>query len=137
MTTFELLSVLGISTLLSTVVSTVISHYFSLSKNKLSARQDYKDLRYKALMLLAYSYLHYYREKSVLLSKRPDLTSQDLLENELEAELINMYLYASDDVIFRLKMFINEPLEATLSSLALDMRKDLYDIKTRIQHKTY
>ena len=73
----------------------------------------------------------------MLLLKRPELKTKELLENELEAELINMYLYASDEVIFRLEMFLNESLEPTLNSLAIGMRKDLYGIKTKIEHKKY
>ena len=73
MSTLEILSVLGISTIISTVVTSVVNHFISINKGKSSARQDYKDVRYKAIMLLAYSYLHYEREKQMLLSKRPEL----------------------------------------------------------------
>jgi len=63
---------------------------------------------------------------------RPDITSKDMLFRELELELYNGVLYASDDVLRSLRSFISKRDYQFYLNVSLAMRKDLYRKKSKI-----
>ena len=77
--------------------------------------------------------IYYDKEKTTLVINRPDIGSIERLRNELQAEFINMSLFASDTVAIKMKHFLISQTKETLNDLALAMRKDLYGIKTKLK----
>lgn len=108
-------------------------YMMSTKKAKRDAQQLDKEKRYKAIILLCYAMVNYDREKTNLVVNRPDIQSIERLKNELDAELINMLLYASTRVIMYMKAFIDNPTNGSLLSLAIAMRRDLYVIRTKMK----
>ncbi len=56
--------------------------------------------------------------------------------NKLTEFYYNSILYASDDVLRKLKQFMNQPSESNFMETAIAMRKDLWKKKTKIKLKT-
>jgi hypothetical protein len=108
-------------------------YMMSTKKAKRDAQQLDKEKRYKAIILLCYAMVNFEREKTTLIVNRPDIQSIERLKNELNAELINMLLYASTRVIMYMKAFISNPNNESLISLAITMRRDLYGIRTKMR----
>lgn len=68
-----------------------------------------------------------------LSSRQPDIdNAQDVLEY-LKAEYHEMLLYASKDVIFSVKDFIDGPTREKFLKVILDMRKDLWTRKDDLE----
>lgn len=105
----------------------------STRKAKQDAKQNTKETRYKAIILMCYALVNYEREKTTLVINRPDINSIERLKNEIYAEFINMSLFGSDKVIIRMKQFITEQNSQALNELAIAMRKDLYGIWTNLK----
>lgn len=99
----------------------------------MSLKNSFKEVRYKAIILLCYAFVYYDREKITLIINRPDITSVNSLKNELHAEFINMSLFASDNVINAMKQFIQSTNINTFNDLSIAMRKDLYGINTQLK----
>ncbi len=57
---------------------------------------------------------------------RPDLRTLDDVVRELDVELLNAFLFASDPVIEKLAEFIQAPSRRGLLAVADAMRRDLY-----------
>ncbi|OFX44742.1 MAG: hypothetical protein A2X13_06260 [Bacteroidetes bacterium GWC2_33_15] len=108
-------------------------YLIATKKAKTDAKQEFKEKRYKAIILLCYSLVYYDREKTTLIINRPDIQSKERLINEIMAEFINMSLYASDKVIYTMKKFIELQNNQALNNIALSMRKDLYGIRTKLK----
>ena len=93
---------------------------------------SHKEKRYKALMVLMWASINPDSELKHLQQFRSDITTQELLFNELQLELYNGILYASDDVLKTLKQFISAKDYPTYLKVALAMRKDLYGRKSKL-----
>lgn len=109
--------------------------YFFVEKRKRKdqSRHEFKELRYKAIIILCYSLLKYDSNKERLSLHRPDIKSREELMNEIELEWINMTLYASSSVIMTTKKFIQFNTKENLMEMLFAMRKSLYDIKTNLE----
>jgi hypothetical protein len=109
---------------------------FRLDKRKLenTKRQEFKEVRYKAVILLMSSALDFEKNKPMLhLHGRANLnTIEDLME-EIDTEWKNMILYANDDVMKTMREFVHSPTLENFWKTTLEMRKDLYGIKTKLQ----
>jgi hypothetical protein len=114
------------------IISACLTYVFD-KRNKIAFReQEYKEMRYKAMVLhmkclltpsdLKYMQLH-----------RPDLKNMDDVKNEVETEWYNSLLYASDDVIKSLKEFILKPDNMTYAKTVVAMRKDCWNKKTSLK----
>ena len=101
-----------------------------------SYKHEFKETRYKAIILLCYAYVNFEKEGTKIIIQRPDIDSRDRLYNELNTEWINMTLYASDKVLLSMKKFLESKEQTDFNKLILAMRKDLYGIKTdlKIEH---
>lgn len=131
MTIEHILSALGLIGI-GGIISAIISYFISEKKKKSDAKQELKEERYKAVILLCYAFVYYEREHTMLIINRPNINSKDLLLNELTAEWFNMSLYASDNVILRMKSLIEEQTVVAYNTLIVEMRKDLYSVKTEL-----
>lgn len=109
-------------------------YLISIQRQKNEAKNNFKEIRYKSIVLLCYALANFEKEKTSLIINRPDLTSKKTLENELHAEFINMSLFASDKVILAMKLFLENQNNNSLNNLALSMRKDLYGIRTKLKN---
>lgn len=115
----------------------VFDFFAANKKFKQDAKQITKETRYKAIILMCYALVNYDREKTTLIINRPDIDSMDRLINEIQAEFINMSLYASDKVIISMKELILNKDVNSLNELAISMRKDLYGIRTSLGAKHF
>ena len=106
-------------------------------KAKQDAKQETKEVRYKAIILMCYALVNYEKEKMTFIINRPDINSIERLTNEIHVEFINMSLYASDKVIISMKDFINQQDVTSLNKVAISMRKDLYGIRTSLHTKHF
>jgi len=64
---------------------------------------------------------------------RPNITTKEILIKELQLELYNGILYADDDVLKTLKVFIPNLDYNSYLNVALAMRKDLYGKRSKIK----
>ena len=131
MTTEEVISIIGLIGF-GGILKSGFDFLISNKKSKNDAKQSFKEIRYKAIILLCYSLVFHEKEKHNLLKNRPELNSIENLRNEIYTEFINMSLFASDKVIIKMKEFIKDSNLQNLSHLAIAMRKDLYGTSTKI-----
>ena len=118
-------------------ITSIANYFFDSIKNKENSKNNFKETRYKAIILLCYSLVNYEKEKTMLIINRPDINSIDRLKNELHVEFINMSLFGSDKVVIKMKEFVIHGNKTALIDLALEMRKDLYGIKTKLNHNDF
>lgn len=131
MTTEQVISAIGLIGF-GGLIKSGFDYFIATKKAKQDAKHSFKVIRYKTIILLCYAMVHYDREKSTLVINRPNINSLDRLRNEVEAEFINMSLFASDNVILKMREFVCEESRITLNDLAVAMIKDLYGISTRL-----
>jgi hypothetical protein len=124
-----ILSLLGLGGIVGAFFNSVWERNKAISLQK----QEYKEARYKAIILLMYGFLEYKDESDFLIIHRPDLNSKEKLFLELKTEWNNMILYASDEVLLKSHTFLNKSSHENYKKLAIEMRKDLWGGK--ISHK--
>lgn len=111
----------------------VINYFFvENKKRKDQSRHEFKEVRYKAILILSHALVYYEKSKKKLLSHRSDINSKEELIDEIKLEWVNMTLYASDSVIIATKNFIENTSQETLNGMIFAMRKSLYNIKTNL-----
>ncbi len=98
---------------------------------------DFKQTRYKCIVILMQARLTWQENKEQLQRHRPDLPTLDHLKSELNIELMNGLLFASDEVITALSSFIEEPTFSTYVTTAFAMRKDLYKKSSKFNEDTF
>ncbi len=126
-----IISVLGVVGTAS-IISACLTYVFDKRKKIAFREQEYKEMRYKAMVLhmkclltpsdLKYMQLH-----------RPDLKNMADVKNEVETEWYNSLLYASDDVIKSLKEFIRKPDNMNYAKTVVAMRRDCWNKKTNLK----
>jgi hypothetical protein len=92
----------------------------------------YREKRYLAITMLMWARVDQKSGLKHLKSHRPDLPDTEALMNELKTELYNAMLYAKDDVLKCLKVFIESPDHQSFFNVALAMRRDLYGKRTKL-----
>jgi hypothetical protein len=92
-----------------------------------------REKRYKAIIMLMWARLDQKNGLKLLKLHRPDIPDTESLVQELKTELYNAMLYAQDDVLKCLRIFIESPDHQSYFNVALAMRHDLYGKKTRIE----
>ncbi|WP_415326087.1 hypothetical protein [Chryseobacterium sp. MMS23-Vi53] len=111
--------------------------YVEKRKRKDQSRHEFKELRYKAILILCHSLLDYETSIEKLSNHRPDIQSKEELIKEIELEWFNMALYASDTVILATKKFILSNSHENLTNMILAMRRSLYDIKSSLSFQDF
>ena len=132
MSVTEIISVVGLIGI-GGLLKSILDFFIDSRKRKSDTKHEFKQTRYKAIILQCYSLIYYDKEKSRLIIHRPDLKTKDDLYDEIYTEWINMTLYASDIVINSMKAFLEKPSQETFNSMILSMRKDLYSIRTKLK----
>ena len=129
---FKVVSLLGLGGILGT--------YFRIlweRRNKaLIQKQEFKETRYKCIILLMHSALDFDKNKILLNQHGRSFATLDDLMDELKAEWHNMILYASDEVLTESHVFICNPSQIAFKKVALAMRGDLWGGKVSPQLET-
>jgi len=123
----SMLTALGVSGLLVAF----FQHRFEHQKQVRGLEHDLKEKRYKAINILMLTLL----DPAGLVhikDHRPDLGNIDDVVKELRTEMLNSFLFASDDVIRSLTEFIAQPAHDRYIKTAVSMRKDLWGTDTSI-----
>jgi hypothetical protein len=136
MTTDQVLTVIGFIGI-GGLLKSLIDYAVELFKTKADSKHTLKETRYKAIILLCYTYAHYDNDGRNLIDHRPKLTTLEKLYDELKVEWSNMALYGSDSVILKMKDFLEKKNEASYTDLIIVMRKDLYGIKTKLKSEDF
>lgn len=118
-----ILGLLGLGGLLGT--------YFRIlwerKNSALLQKQEFKETRYKCIIILMMSYLDFEKSKSMLHKHgRPEINTLDDLKDELKTEWNNMILFSSDEVLTIMHKFIENPSQGSFQKTAIAMRKDLW-----------
>lgn len=132
----QILAVLGLIGV-GGIIQAFVSYLIGSRKKKSDSKQDLKETRYKAILLLCYAFVYWDKERTTLVINRPNLTSKTELLNELTAEWVNMSLYASDNVILSMKGLLEIQTVEAYNSLIIEMRRDLYSVKTKLSSSTF
>lgn len=114
------------------VIQAFVSYIIGSRKKKDDAKQELKDKRYKSILLLCYAFVNFEKEHTKLVINRPNIDSKEELLNELTAEWVNMSLYASDNVIRKMRELLEYKTQVSFNDLIIEMRKDLYGVKTKL-----
>ncbi|HBO84332.1 MAG: hypothetical protein A2073_05690 [Deltaproteobacteria bacterium GWC2_42_11] len=120
---FTILGLLGLGGLLGT--------YFRIlwerKNSALLQKQEFKETRYKCIILLLLSHLDFDKNKPMLHQHgRSYINRIEDLQDELKLEWNNMILFASDEVLSRMREFIENPSQENFQKTAVAMRKDLW-----------
>ena len=111
----------------------LISSYFTLlwqRKNEdTKARQEYKETRYKCIVLLMKALIEFEKYKGMLVKHGYDISNKNDLVDLLKDEQLSAVLYASKGFIKSLGSFINNPNKNTLVDAVIEMRRDLWRLK--------
>lgn len=123
----SMLTAFGVSGLLVAF----FQHRFEHQKQVRGLEHDLKEKRYKAINILMLTLLDPGGMRQIK-EHRPDLRNIDAVLKELRTEMLNGFLFASDDVIRSLTEFIAQPTHDRYIKAAVSMRKDLWGTETTI-----
>lgn len=112
----------------------ILGNYFRIlwerQNTALLQKQEFKETRYKCIIILLLSYLDFEKNKPMLHQHgRPYIKTIEDLKEELQLEWNNMILFASDKVLSTMNEFLKEPTQSNFRKVALAMRKDLWSGK--------
>ncbi len=117
------ISALGVGGLLGALVKSVLDK----RQYKFSKAFDYKESRYKAMMILMWIAMNpNEHELKQLRLHRPQIKNAKELENELNLEYHNAMLFASDTVLNNLMAFMKNKNPENWQHTVRAMKKDLY-----------
>jgi len=123
--TLQIIGAIGVGGLLSSYLTLLWTNRQE-DKRK---HQDYKETRYKCIIHLLHAKLNFEKNQKVLNQYGYNIADIGDLDDLLEAELVNSYLFASTKFIETLEKFIQSPSEAARISVAKAIRKDLWQLK--------
>jgi hypothetical protein len=130
-TTETIISALGLLGL-GSLVKSILDFFVDGRKRKSESQQQHKEPRYKAILILCHTLVNFENEKDRLIIHRPNIKTKEDLLDEVYLEWVNMTLYASDDVIKAMKIFLQNYNQENFSKTMIAMRKDLYNIRTNL-----
>jgi hypothetical protein len=108
-------------------IAAAVVHYFIERRKQIQSQHfEFKQRRYGAILILMIARIGPLEDLPKLTARRPDLPKMDDVIRELDVELLNGFLFASDPVIETLAVFNIEPSRRTLLAVADAMRRDLY-----------
>ena len=116
-----------------------IVHYVHVlwerKSSQLLNKQEYKEKRYKQIILLMLGLLDFEKNKQIIQNEMdmPHIKNKEDLIYELKSELNNMILYASDKVLEATNNFIQNPSQSNFYKVAIGMRKDLWGGKISLR----
>lgn len=118
-----ILSGLGIGGILGVFLKSLLDK----QHHKFSKVFEYKEARYKAIMILMWVSLNPTEyELGQLRKHRPDIKSIEELDRELYFEYHNAMLFASDKVLAAFNIFLHKKDISTWKLIVRAMKRDLY-----------
>jgi|SRR3989344_9086690 len=118
-----ILSGLGLGGLLGVLAKSILDK----QHHKFSKVFEYKEARYKAIMILMWVSMNPTEyELSKLKQHRPDIKSLDDLDKELSLEYHNAMLFASDETLKSFEIFLQSKNIDSWKATVRAMKKDLY-----------
>ncbi|MDX2280491.1 MAG: hypothetical protein NW218_12960 [Saprospiraceae bacterium] len=124
--------------MVSAYITTKFQFWNEKAKKENEKRQEFKEVRYKAVILLMLSALNFDKSKPMLhLYGRTSINTIEDLVDELDVEWKNMILYANDKVVKAMGAFLQVPSMENFWSTSIEMRKDLYGIKTHLEKSDF
>lgn len=124
----SIISILGIGGVLGAYFKSLWDKNSTIALQK----QEYKEVRYKCIMILMLVYLDFENKRWLLeQNNRSYIKTSENLMNELKTEWNNMILYASEDVLKGFDKFIKDASHDNYKELAIYMRKDLWGGKIK------
>lgn len=118
-----ILSGLGIGSILGVIAKS----FLDKQQHKFSKIFEYKEVRYKAIMILMWVAMNPSKYELQMLSKhRSDIKSAEDLDSELNLEYHNAMLFASDEVLDALNTFLKQKNIENWQITVRAMKKDLY-----------
>jgi hypothetical protein len=94
---------------------------------------ELKRKRYLCILMIMIAKLQPEEGLAKLRSHRPDLATMDDINDELNSELLNGFIYADDEVLNALAAFIQKADRETFLATATAMRMDLWGKKTSLK----
>lgn len=105
----------------------VAKSFLDKQQHKFSKIFEYKEARYKAIMIMMWVAMNPSEYELGQLSRhRPDIKNAKELDRELSLEYHNAMLYASDEVLGALKIFMEKKDFPSWEKIARAMKRDLY-----------
>jgi len=90
------------------------------------AEHELKQKRYSCILLLMLAYLNPDSWMHQVSKVRPDIVSSDDVLGELRAEVLNGMVYANQDVLLQISIFLSNPSPERYVDAVLSVRKDLW-----------
>jgi hypothetical protein len=125
MTIENVLSALGLLGI-GGVLGTYLRILWERRNTALLHKQEFKETRFKCIILLMYAALNFEDRDSGLKEHARNFSSREDVIDELKAEWHNAILFASDEVLKTIFEFLKEPSVRLFKQAALAMRKDLW-----------
>jgi hypothetical protein len=129
----HLLPILGIGGIiaaligiLGAVVGAYVQSKFQYRKQLNEYEHDLKKQRYLAINILLLTKLDIKNRFESLKRKRPDITTEEELDKEIEMEYMNAFIFASDEVLWHFGLFVSDTSRKNYSYTTEAMRKDLW-----------
>ena len=129
----EIIKILGLIGI-GGILKSFIDIFLERKKQKNTSLHGFKEPRYKAIIILLYALFDYDSKGNKLSILRPDIKSKNDLIDELYTEWISMALYAPDNVIINMKLFLDDQSINNFNEVIISMRKDLYSIRTKLKN---
>ncbi len=123
-----LLGVLGFGGILGAYFQLVFQHRKEVKEQE----HELKHRRYGAIIILMLTQLDPKTGLPHLRNIRPDLANLKDIVKEIDVELWNSFLFASDDVIRSIADFVRSPTYSSYVKAAVSMRRDLWGKKTSV-----
>lgn len=131
----ELLPLLGIGGILGGIVGAYFQYKFQHRTQLKQYEYEVKQKRYFAINLFMLTKIDIQNGLIFLKNIRPDITTEEKLDKEIEMETLNTYLFASNDVINALMQFRKNPTYKEYYKTANAMRKDLWGKKIKFNRE--
>lgn len=130
-TVVTLLTALGIGGILGAYFQSLFQHKREVKEHE----HELKRKRYGCILILLLTKLDPETGLPHVERIRPDLKDVKDVEKEIETEMLNGVLFASDDVIKSMSEFVHQPTHKSYVRVATAMRKDLWNKKTKIDEQ--
>jgi hypothetical protein len=113
---------MGVGGLIGNYVQSRLQHRAQIGQ----LEHELKQKRYLCILVLMLTKLNPDVGLARARAIRPDLQKLDDIDVELDAELLNGYVFAGDTVLETLSSFIREPSHRSFVNAAVAMRQDLW-----------
>lgn len=117
---------LGVSGLIAAGVSALVSFLLKQKEVSLQRQRELREKRYLAILGLVMAKHNLGAHLPAIQRIRPELVHEAALDSELEAEFLNMFIYAGPKVMMEMGTFLKDPSAKGVSDLAIAMRKELW-----------